>query len=183
MRGLLLVAVHLFVTVAKLPRPGGVCSLIAESLLLKHQLRVSGRSRRRAPPLTTLDRKYRRLFSSTGSRRKPGRKCSPEEIVAAILEMKLRNPRFGNQRIAEQISLAFAVHIDKDVVRRVLAQRYGSNLPGAAGLSWLTFFAQTTDSLRSVDLFRCESILLRGVPHVQSAHCRPCTARSDQYGS
>src|SRR5487761_1800222 len=180
MRDLLLLAVHLFVTLAKLARPGG------------------GRSRRRAPPLTTVDRfvfglialfvrprrvaklaailkparllrfhkalvdrKYRRLFSSAGTRRKPGPKGPTEEIVAAILEMKFRNPRFGNQRIAEQISHAFAVQIDKDIVRRVLAKHYGPDHPDASGPSWLTIFAQTKDSLWSVDLFRCESILLR----------------------
>ena len=198
MRDLLLLAVQLIVTLAKLARPGGVRSVIAESVLLKHQLIISGRCRRRAPPLTKMDRfvlglttlfvrprrvakvatilkpatllrfhkalvdrKYRRLFSSAGTRRKPGPKGPTEEIVAAILEIKLRNPRFGNQRIAEQISHAFAVHLDKDVVRRVLAKRYGSNLPSASGPSWLTFFAQAKDSLWSVDLFRCESILLR----------------------
>ncbi len=56
MRDLLLLAVHLVVTLAKLTRPGGVSSVIAESLLLKHQLIISRRSRRRAPPLTTFDR-------------------------------------------------------------------------------------------------------------------------------
>jgi len=90
-----------------------------------------------------VDRKYRRLFFSAGTRRKPGPKGPTEEIVAAILEMKLRNPRFGNQRIAEQISHAFAAQIDKDVVRRILAKRYGPPLSGESGPSWLTFFAQT----------------------------------------
>ena len=33
--------------------------------------------------------------------------------------------------------------------------------PGQSGPSWLTFSAQTKDSFWSVDLFRCESILLR----------------------
>jgi putative transposase len=33
--------------------------------------------------------------------------------------------------------------------------------PGCNGPSWLTFIAQSRDSLWSVDLFRCESILLR----------------------
>jgi hypothetical protein len=56
MRDLLLLAVQLIVTLAKLTRPGGVRSVIAESLLLKHQLIISRRSRRRAPPLTTMDR-------------------------------------------------------------------------------------------------------------------------------
>ena len=56
MRDLLLLAIHLFVTVAKLLRPGGVRAVAAESLLLKHQLIVSNRSRQRAPNLTTSDR-------------------------------------------------------------------------------------------------------------------------------
>lgn len=56
MRDLLLLAVQLVVTFARLLRPGGVRAVIAESLLLKHQLLISRRSRQRAPPLTTVDR-------------------------------------------------------------------------------------------------------------------------------
>ena len=56
MRDLLLLAIHLFVTIAKLLRPGGVRAVAAESLLLKQQLIVSNRSRQRAPNLTALDR-------------------------------------------------------------------------------------------------------------------------------
>jgi len=198
MRDLLLLAVQLIVTLAKAARPGGVRSVIAESLLLKQQLLISRRSRRRAPPLTTIDqfvlglmtlfvrprrvarlaailkpatllrlhkalvdRKYRCLFSSAGNRRKPGPKGPTQEIIGAIVEMKLRNPRFGYQRIAEQIGHAFGVQIDKDIVRRVLSAHYRPNYPDRSGPSWLTFFAQAKDSLWSVDLFRCESILLR----------------------
>ena len=56
MRDLLLLAIHLLLTLAKLLRPGGVRALAAESLLLKHQLVISNRCRQRAPNLTTLDR-------------------------------------------------------------------------------------------------------------------------------
>jgi hypothetical protein len=56
MRDLLVLAIHLLVTLAKLLRPGGVRRLAAESILLKHQLLISNRTRRRAPNLTTLDR-------------------------------------------------------------------------------------------------------------------------------
>ncbi len=45
-------------------------------------------------------------------------------------------------------------------MRRVLAKFYRPT-PGDAGPSWLTFLGHTKDSLWSVDLFRCESILLR----------------------
>jgi hypothetical protein len=197
-RSLLFLAVQLIVTLAKVMRPGGVHSVIAESLLLKHQLLVSRRSRRRAPPLTTIDRfvlglmtlfvsprrvaklaavlkpatllrfhkalvdrKYRRLFSSAGVPSKPGPRGPTPELTSAIVETKLRNPSFGYQRIAQQISLSFGVAIDKDVVRRVLAKYFNSGHPGSSGPSWLTLFAETKDSLWSADLFRCESILLR----------------------
>ena len=43
----------------------------------------------------------------------------------------------------------------------MLAKHYRPRNAGSPGPSWLTFIAQTKDSLWSVDLFRCESILLR----------------------
>ena len=74
--------------------------------------------------------------------------------------MKRRNPNFGYQRIADQISLVFDIEIDKDVVRRVLAKHYRPE-PGTNGPSWLTFLGHSKDSLWSVDLFRCESLILK----------------------
>src|SRR6202158_3907928 len=161
MSDLVILAVHLLVTVAKLLRPGGVRAVAAESLLLKHQLLISNRSRQRAPNLAALDRfvlglstlfvsprriaklgalvkpatllkfhkalvdhKYRLLFSSSRHLSKPGPKGPSAELVAAIVELKRRNPRFGCVRIAQQISHAVGVDIDKDVVRRVLAKHY-----------------------------------------------------------
>jgi len=195
---LLILAIHLMVTCVKLLRPGGVRAVAAESLLLKHQILISNRSRQRAPNLTTLDRvvlglttllvsprrmpklgalirpatlfklhkalvdrKYCLLFSSVYRRRKPGPKGPSAELIAAIIELKRRNPRFGCVRIAQQISNAFGVDIDKDVVRRVLARHYRPGNSGTDGPSWLTFIGHVKDSLWSVDLFRCESILLR----------------------
>jgi putative transposase len=46
------------------------------------------------------------------------------------------------------------------VVRRILAVRYQPK-PDAAGPSWLTVLGHAKDSLWSVDLFRCESAILR----------------------
>jgi putative transposase len=46
-------------------------------------------------------------------------------------------------------------------VRRVLAKHYRPGDAGCDGPSWLTLIAQAKDSLWSIDLFRCESILLR----------------------
>src|SRR5882672_7267982 len=56
MRELLILAIHLLVTFAKLLGPGGVRAVAAESLMLKHQLLMSNRSRQRAPNLTSIDR-------------------------------------------------------------------------------------------------------------------------------
>ena len=103
-------------------------------------------------------RKYRLLYSSVGSKRKPGPKGPSPELIQAIVEMKQRNPRFGCPRIAQQINKAFGTNIDKDAVRRVLAAHYRSE-PSDGGPSWLTFIGNTKDSLWSIDLFRCESIL------------------------
>jgi hypothetical protein len=56
-----------------------------------------------------------------------GTESSPE-VISAIVEMKRRNPRFGYQRIADQIILVFDIEIDKDTVRRVLANHYRPRL-------------------------------------------------------
>src|SRR5215467_8902409 len=53
---LLILAVHLLATIANLLRPGGVRAVMAESLLLKHQLVICSRVRRRAPNLNSFDR-------------------------------------------------------------------------------------------------------------------------------
>jgi hypothetical protein len=77
----------------------------------------------------------------------------------SIIEMKQRNPTWECPRIAEQINLAFGTSIDKDVVRRILAQH--SRSPIAGGPSWLTFLGHIKDSLWIIDLIRCESVALR----------------------
>ena len=53
---LLILAVHVLATIAKLVLPGGVRAVVAESLVLKHQLLISSRARRRAPNLNSFDR-------------------------------------------------------------------------------------------------------------------------------
>ena len=102
-----------------------------------------------------VDRKYRLLFSSSAHRRKPGPKGPSAEVIAAIVAMKSRNPKFGYMRIARQISNDFGIEIDKDVVRRVLAKHYRPEDSDSNGPSWLSFLAHTRDSLWSIDLFRC----------------------------
>src|SRR5258708_9032707 len=196
MRDWLVLMAHLIVTTIRTVTPGGARAVIAESLLLKHQLLILNRPRKKAPKLRALDRillglgamlvsprrilnlavavrpstlsrfhralvrrKYQWLFSGK-PRRRPGPKGPSQELIAAILEIKRLNPRFGCPRIAQQISHAFGLEIDKDVVRRILA-RHPLPKSGGKGPSWLCVIAETRDSLWSVDLFRCESILLK----------------------
>ena len=191
MRDPIILLVHLIATLARLMGPGGLRSVVAESVLVKQQLLILNRSRHRAPNLCASDRilagvcalfmrparvirsaivlrpstilefhralrtrKYRWLFSP--KRRRTGPQGPSNALVDAIVDMKRRNPRWGCPRIAQQIALAFAVDIDKDVVRRVLATHYRP-APHSGGPSWLTFLGHAKDSLWSIDLFRCES--------------------------
>ena len=70
-----------------------------------------------------MKRKYRLLFTPRRGG-KPGPKGPSAELIAVIVEMKRRNPRFGCRRIAEQIAFTFGIEINKDVVRRGLAKHY-----------------------------------------------------------
>jgi transposase InsO family protein len=105
-------------------------------------------------------RKYRLLYTAR-RKGKPGPKGPSQELIEAIVELKRRNPRFGCPRIAQQINKAFGLDIDKDVVRRVLEKHYRPGPDSGHGPSWLTFIGHLKDSLWSIDLFRCESILLK----------------------
>src|SRR5262245_48628055 len=57
---------------------------------------------------TLKNRKYRLLFSLK-LRKKPGSKGPDPEVIAAVVEMKQRNPMWGCPRIAQQIALAFDI--------------------------------------------------------------------------
>ena len=56
MRDLALLVLHLLTTIARLAGPGGARSVVAESVLLKQQLLILNRTRKRAPNLRLTDR-------------------------------------------------------------------------------------------------------------------------------
>ena len=56
MSNLVILFIHFLATLARLLGPGGVRSIVAESLILKHQLLIVARSRQRSPNLCTSDR-------------------------------------------------------------------------------------------------------------------------------
>ena len=137
MRDFAILFIHLLATIAKLMSPGGTRAVVAESLLIKHQLVILNRPRERAPNLRPMDRviaglcagfihptrlvrsaivlrpatilgfhralvkrKYRLLFTPK-RRGKPGPKGPAPALIAVIVEMKRRNPRFGCRRLAQ----------------------------------------------------------------------------------
>src|ERR1700736_1671077 len=154
MRDLAVLFLHLLATVARLTGPGGARSVVAESVLVKQQLLILNRSRKRSPQLRVagmctllmrpsrlvrsaivlkpstllrlhralIGRKYRRLFSATVPT-KPGPKGPSQDVIAAVVDMKRRNPTWGCPRIAQQIALAFGIPMNQDVVRRILPLR------------------------------------------------------------
>ena len=56
MREFLVLLVHLVVTVVRLAKPGGVRSVVAESVLARQQLLILNGGRKRAPNLRAVDR-------------------------------------------------------------------------------------------------------------------------------
>src|SRR5437870_9062078 len=56
MRELVILFVHAIATLARLLGPGGIRSVVAESVLVKQQLLMLNRSRQRSPNLRTSDR-------------------------------------------------------------------------------------------------------------------------------
>src|SRR6185295_14976414 len=85
MKELLLPLLHLAVLTAKLCGPGGVRAVIAENLLLKQQLIVLRRARRRAPNLALSDRlicALGSLFLSPGRIRKVAIGVRPSTLLA-----------------------------------------------------------------------------------------------------
>ena len=124
MSDLAVLFLHLVATLIRLVGPGGARAVVAESVLIKQQLLILNRSRKRAPNLRLADRilagvcvllmrpsrlvrsaivlkpstllrlhralttrKYRRLFSSTVTKR-PGPKGPSQEVIAAVVDMK-----------------------------------------------------------------------------------------------
>src|ERR1700681_3013353 len=56
MRDLAVLFLHILATLARLAGPGGARAVVAESVLVKHQLLMLNRSRRRSPNLRLADR-------------------------------------------------------------------------------------------------------------------------------
>jgi putative transposase len=96
----------------------GVCALFVSPRRLSKMAVILKTSTLLRLHHALVKRKYHLLYSPR-KRLRPGPKGPSKELIGAVIEMKRRNPRFGCRKIAEQISKAFAIEINKDVVRRI----------------------------------------------------------------
>src|SRR6478736_278547 len=87
MSNLVVLFIHFLATLFRLLRPGGVRSIVAESLILKHQLLIVTRSRQRSPNLCTSDR-----------------------ILAGLLALLVRPTRLLRSTIALKPSTLLGLH-------------------------------------------------------------------------
>jgi hypothetical protein len=101
----------------------GVCTLLMKPARILRSAVVLKPSTLLGFHRALVQRKYRLLFSPK-RRQRPGPKGPERELVAAVIDMKRRNPTWGCPRIAKQVTLAFGVDIDKDDVRRILERHY-----------------------------------------------------------
>lgn len=93
LRDLVVLFLHLLTTIARLAGPGGARAVVAESVLVKHQLLILNRSRHRAPNLRPADR-----------------------IVAGVCALLMRSSRLSRAAIVLQPSTLVRFH-------RALVQR------------------------------------------------------------
>jgi putative transposase len=115
----------------------GMCASLIRPARLFRSAIVRNPSPLMNPHRSLVRRKYQWLFTPK-TEKKPGPKGPSAELVAAIIELKHRNPNFGCRRIAEQI----------------LTKHFHRNPSG--GASWLTLLGHSEDSVWRLDLFRCE---------------------------
>ena len=111
MRDVVILVLHLIVTIARLARQGGLRSVMAESILVKHQLLILNRGRKRAPNLRTADR-----------------------ILAGLCTLLIRRARFLKSAIAFRPSTLLRLH---DLLRkrkyRMLFSSRSTRRPGPKG--------------------------------------------------
>jgi putative transposase len=131
----------MFVSPRRLPR---LAIIVSHSCLLKFHSAL-------------VKRKYSRLFSS--SRHKQGPKGPSQDLIKLVLEIKAKNPCYGCVRIALLVSKLTGITVDEFLVRRILRKHY--HFPTDGGPSCLSAIGNAKDTLWSLDMFRCESILLK----------------------
>jgi len=108
MRDLAVLFLHLLATVARLAGPGGARSVVAESVLVKHQLLILNRSRKRSPNLRPSDR-----------------------VVAGLCALFMRPGRLIRSAIVLKPSTLLNLH--RTLIRRKYRRLFSSKVPTKPG--------------------------------------------------
>lgn len=145
MRKTVRLVIHWLTTCATCLRPGGVRVGTAESWLMTPQV---------------LRQRTSHWLASSSSRRTPDPHGHAPVLLAALVDMKCRTPRFGCPPLAQHLSRAVSIEINNDVVRRMVAL-YVRPESGQYGPSWVTVLGHIKDRLWRVDRFRVESLRLK----------------------
>jgi hypothetical protein len=105
-RDLAVLFLHLLVTVGRLAAPGGARSVVAEAVLVKHQLLILNRSRKRAPNLRTSDRVVAGLCALVLH---PGRliRCEPYRSFRERMEPMARPSKYSPELRERAVHLVF----------------------------------------------------------------------------
>src|ERR1700704_2818380 len=113
MRDLGVLFLHLVATVARFAGPGGARAVVAESVLVKHQLLILNRSRKRSPNRRPADR-----------------------VVAGLCALLMRRRRWIRFAIAFKPSTLLSLHraLIQRKYRRLFSSK-GSTKPGPNGPS------------------------------------------------
>ena len=108
MRDLAVLFLHVLATVARRAGPGGARSVIAESVLVKHQLLILNRSRKRSPNLRLSDR-----------------------VVAGVCALLMRPRRLIRCAIVLKPSTLLSLH--RALIRRKYRRLFSSTVPTKPG--------------------------------------------------
>src|SRR5437660_1972809 len=111
MRDLAVLVLYVLMTVARLAGPGGARAVVAESLLVKHQLLILNRSRKRSPNLRLSDR-----------------------VVSGLCTLFMRPRRLIRSAIVFKPSTLLSLHraLTQRKYRRLFSSK-GPTKPGAKG--------------------------------------------------
>jgi hypothetical protein len=107
-RDLAVLFLHLLATVARLVGPGGARSVVAESVLVKHQLLILNRSRKRSPNLRVSDR-----------------------MVAGLCALLMRPGRLIRSAIVVRPSTLLSLH--RTLTQRKYRRLFSSKVPTKPG--------------------------------------------------
>src|ERR1700693_335234 len=108
MRDLAVLFLHLIATIAQLVGPGGARSVVAESLLVKQQLLILNRSRKRSPNL-----------------------CLAERLVAGLCTLLMRPSRLVRSAIVLKPSTL--LRLRRALIRRKYRRLFSSTVPTKPG--------------------------------------------------